>query len=119
VILAHHKDHLAPRPPLNGVQRNGQAIVLGRQYQLHIDKCAWPQPALQIRKLGFEPDRARARIGLIVDQEKLTGIELRFIVLAESDGFRLASRQSVLNLRYTCRGEREDHADRLYLGDHD
>ena len=52
--------------------------MLGRQHQLHIHECARPQPALQVGKLGFESDRARAGIRLIVDEEKLTGIELRF-----------------------------------------
>jgi len=93
--------------------------MLGRQHQLHIHECARPQLALQVGKLGFEADRARAGIRLIVDEEKLASLELRFAVLAESDDFRVASRQGVPNLQYICRGEREDHADRLYLSNHD
>ena len=42
VILTDHEDDLAPRPLLNGVQRDRQAVVLYRHDQLYVHKSAGP-----------------------------------------------------------------------------
>ena len=119
VILTDHEDDQTLRPLLDGVQRNRQAIVLGRCHQPHVDECAGPKLALLIGKHRFELDRAGAGIGLIVYHKKAAGIELGLVVLAEGDGLQRSLRHSALNLRYVRRGESENHADRLNLGHHD
>ena len=62
---------------------------------------------------------AGAGIGLVADGKKAAGIELSLAVLAEDNGLQRSLRNGVLNFRDARRGESENHADRLNLGNHD
>ncbi len=91
----------------------------GRGHQSHIDKGAGPELALLIGKYRLELDRPRAGIGLIIQRQQLSDIELRLVILAEGDGLQGTTRHGGLNVRYRCGGKRKNHADRFDLRDND
>src|SRR5216684_6080440 len=86
--------------------------MLHRGHQPHVDKRAGPQPALLIGENRLQADGARGGIGLVVDQKKLAGIELRLAVLAEGDGLQRPLRERVLHIRDVSHRQGENDADR-------
>ena len=80
-IRADHVNDGPIRPLLDRVQRDRQAVRLGRENQPHIDEGAGPELTFAIGKLGFELHGPRAGIGLVVDDEEFALVELSLAVL--------------------------------------
>ena len=91
----------------------------GLEQQPCVDELARPEPMRRIGKIGLELDRAGGLQDLIVDEGELAFVELDLVVVAIGEDRQRPLGHLLLNLRQVGLRQREDHRDRLDLGDHD
>src|SRR5882672_983586 len=119
VVLEHiHEGSLCAALYRRG--RNQSRAAERVEQQAHVDELVGEEIAVLVRKLGFQLDRPRGRIDLVVDGEQLSGGEPIFLLAVVGlDGKGHPGTQALEHLGQAVLRDGEHHGDRLELGDDD